>query len=255
MQKVSVWDIPTRLFHWLLAILVITAYFTGGEDEGGLYNIHVAAGYGIGLLIMFRVVWGVIGTRYARFSDFTPGPHSLAQYIGGLVRGQPPTYLGHNPLGGLNIFLMLGVLIGVVWTGLAMFSGGEEELHEVLANVILILVGLHLVGVVVDSILTRENLTLAMLTGRKHPPTPTELSEGSKQRPPEDRNARGGFGRFALAAGVTACMAWGLSTVTPFLAWPPPEAEEHEHELGEHGDGGYRSHEAGEWDHDGDYDD
>lgn len=241
---VRVWDLPTRLFHWLLAALVFTAYFTGGEDEGVPYALHVGAGYGIGVLILFRLIWGFVGSTHARFGTFTPAPTTVLRYVGGLLRGQPPSYLGHNPLGALNIYLLLGLLAGVVWTGLAMLTGDEEEIHEGIANLVMVLVGLHLVGVVADSLLTKENLTLAMLTGRKR----------RAQTMPAPAEARARPVSLVGAAGVTAVLAWGLATVTPFLTWPPPAHEEHEHEHEhEHGGGAYGHHEAEEHEHGDDW--
>lgn len=233
MNKVRVWDLPTRSFHWLLAGLVVTAYVSGGEDEGLTYQLHVASGYGVMILILFRVVWGFLGTTYARFGTFTPRPSAVAQYVGGVMRGNPPHFLGHNPLGALNIYLMLGLLVAVVVTGLAMFSGGEEELHEVLANLVMILVCLHLAGVVLDSLMTEENLTLAMLTGRKHRPSSEETSGD------ETADVRVQPARFAAAAAATAVLVVGLAAVTPFLSWPPPDVEDGEHEHHEHGEDHY----------------
>lgn len=168
-SKVLVWDVPTRVFHWLLAGAFIGAYVSGDSERWR--DIHVILGYTMLGLIGFRLIWGFVGSRYARFSNFLYGPARVTRYLASLARGKPEHYLGHNPAGALAIFalLALGLLTGV--TGYATYNelGGEwlEEVHEVAANGMLALVAVHIVGVVVSSVLHRENLVLAMVTGMK----------------------------------------------------------------------------------------
>jgi len=167
--RILVWDIPTRVFHWLLAGSFIGAFITA-ESEA-FRDVHVALGYLLLALIGFRILWGVIGTRYARFSAFAFGPSKVLAYLKSLPSGSPQHYVGHNPAGSWMIYglLLLGVLAGA--TGYATYNeiGGEwlEELHEAVSNSMLALVGVHIAGVVVSSLLHRENLVKSMINGYK----------------------------------------------------------------------------------------
>jgi cytochrome b len=177
-----VWDLPTRLFHWVLVALVALAW-ASGETEGRFFLIHRLAGYGVLVAIVFRLIWGFVGNRHARFRDFVHTWRSVRDYTKGLLALRPRPTLGHNPLGGWMIVLLLITLLGVSVTGLFAFEEGARgplahwlspeiahglaELHEGLANLLLILIGIHIVGVVVDSLLTGHNLIGSMFTGRK----------------------------------------------------------------------------------------
>ncbi len=167
--KILVWDAPTRVFHWSLAVSFLGAFLTAESER--LRDIHVVLGYTVFGLIAFRVIWGLIGTRYARFRSFVHGPAAVFAYVKSLLIMRPQHYIGHNPIGGWVIvaLLALGLLSGV--TGYATYNeiGGEwlEELHEGAANVMLNLVFLHIAGVVVSSWLHRENLVRAMVSGYK----------------------------------------------------------------------------------------
>jgi len=167
--RILVWDIPTRVFHWLLAGSFAGAYLTAESER--FRDIHVLLGYTVLGLIGFRLVWGLIGTRYARFSSFAFGPSKVAAYLKSLLSGSPQHYVGHNPAGSWVIYglLLLGLLSGV--TGYATYNeiGGEwlEELHEAAAGTMLTLVAVHIAGVLVSSLLHRENLIRAMINGYK----------------------------------------------------------------------------------------
>ena len=167
--RILVWDLPTRIFHWLLAGSFIGAFLTA---ESEMYrDVHVALGYLLLALIGFRVVWGLVGTRYARFRSFAFRPAQMLKYLKSLLQRSPQHYIGHNPAGSWVIYglLLLGVLSGV--TGYAVYNdiGGEhfEELHEVLSYAMLALVAVHVTGVVVSSLLHRENLVRSMISGYK----------------------------------------------------------------------------------------
>lgn len=168
--RILVWDVPVRVFHWLLAASFAGAWLTAEGEQWRL--LHVTLGYTVLGLTGFRIVWGLIGTRHARFSSFVRGPSVVARYLGSLVRGQPQHYTGHNPAGALAILslLLLGLAVGI--SGWATYAGanGEayEEVHEALATLMLVVVGLHIMGAIVGSWIHRENLVAAMFTGRKH---------------------------------------------------------------------------------------
>lgn len=168
-RRVLVWDAPVRIFHWLMALSFAGAYLTAESERWRL--VHVTLGYTVGGLVIFRIAWGLIGTRYARFSDFMCGPKAVASYFRALLRGRPEHYPGHNPAGALAILALLGLALAVTGSGWAHYYdiGGEalEEIHEVLANVMLAIVGIHIAAVLLSSWLHRENLVAAMITGRK----------------------------------------------------------------------------------------
>ena len=165
--KVLVWDLPVRVFHWLLAASFAGAWLTAEHERWRL--LHVTFGCTVLALAVLRVAWGLFGTRSARFGDFVRGPRAAAVYLGGLVRGKPQHYLGHNPAGGLAIVALLALAVTAAASGLATYTLGDayEDLHEALANAMLGLVGLHVAAVVVSGWLHRENLVTAMFSGRK----------------------------------------------------------------------------------------
>lgn len=168
--KILVWDIPTRVFHWLLAISFTGAYLTAESESWRL--VHVTLGYTFGGLILFRLAWGLIGTRHARFSDFSFGPRRVLAYLRSVLGGTPEHHVGHNPAGSWAIYAILLLGLGTGLSGWLLYNdiGGElfEEVHEVVANLVLFIVVIHVSGVVVSSVLHRENLPRSMVTGYKN---------------------------------------------------------------------------------------
>lgn len=182
-DTVAVWDPLVRLFHWSLVASFFIAYLT----EDNLMDLHAWAGYVATGLIAFRLVWGFIGPRHARFSDFIAGPRRAFAYAKDVLTGDAPRYVGHNPAGGFMILLLLaGVAVtgitGIVVYGIDESSGPlaslaswvpefvgnvMEGLHELAANAVMGLVFIHILGVAVESLLHRENLVQAMVTGKK----------------------------------------------------------------------------------------
>ncbi|MXN63620.1 cytochrome B [Stappia sp. GBMRC 2046] len=166
---VRVWDPLVRIFHWALAATFAIAWLTGDE----LKTLHEATGYAIAGLLGVRIVWGIVGTKYARFSDFIYRPSAVAGYLADTARLKAKRYIGHNPAGGAMVVALIVTIGGICATGIMMttdaYWGVEwvEEVHEALANFALLLVGLHLAGVAVASFEHRENLVRAMVTGRK----------------------------------------------------------------------------------------
>lgn len=178
MKKIRVWDLPTRLFHWVLVILVLVAVVT--ENIGGnAMDWHFRAGYAALTLVAFRILWGLVGTRYARFSTFLRGPAVIAGYL----RGAGKTMLGHNPLGGLSVLALLGIVLSQAVSGL--FANDDiaydgplvkfisKELSdsitwfhkEVSATLLYVLVGLHVAAILFYYIGKRRNLVKPMITG------------------------------------------------------------------------------------------
>lgn len=166
---VRVWDPFVRAFHWSVACAC--AIDLTVLDDGKL--AHRWIGYGVLALVVARLVWGIVGTRHARFTDFVPGPRALLAYLGALLRGREPRFLGHNPAAAVMILALLALLAALGATGwmqtLDAFWGVEwvETLHGGLANLLVVLVVVHVAAAVLESLRHRENLVLAMMTGRK----------------------------------------------------------------------------------------
>lgn len=168
-KRILVWDVPTRIFHWLLVVSFTGAFFTSESER--YRDIHVVLGYTLLGLIAFRLVWGFFGTRYAKFRSFLFKPGEIVAYFFSMFKGKPAHYVGHNPLGSVAIWLLLGLGIISGVTGMMVFQdiGGDvlEELHEVFSNAMLAIVVIHIAGVLMSSLLHRENLVRAMITGFK----------------------------------------------------------------------------------------
>lgn len=219
--QVPVWDLVVRVGHWLLVLLFFVAWFT--DDD--LLSLHSWAGYGIGLYIVVRIIWGFVGSKHARFSDFAYGPAKAALYLKELISFRAKRYIGHSPAGGLMVYALLASLAATTVTGVALlaveenagpmaswlgrqtrleetvqrpgllgapFSASEdeddrdenhndnnhenndedqeealEEIHEFFSNLTLLLIIIHIAGVVLASVVHKENLALSMVTGRK----------------------------------------------------------------------------------------
>ena len=168
-QRILVWDVPTRVFHWLLVLSFGGAYLTAESER--YRDIHVVLGYTLLGLIAFRLLWGFFGTRYAQFRSFLFKPGEVMAYVLSLLKGKPVHYVGHNPAGSVAIWLLLGlgVSTGLAGVVLSQDIGGDvlEELHELLSNAMLAIVFIHIAGVLVSSVLHRENLVRSMITGFK----------------------------------------------------------------------------------------
>ena len=231
-RVVKVWDLPLRLFHWLLVAAVAVA-FLSSEEDSALNQWHVLAGWVAAILIVFRRAWGFIGGEHSRFSDFIR-PSRIPHHIALLARGQRDPSLGHNPLGAAAVVLLLALTAATVWTGA---FGGEsaEELHEGVAWVLLAMVAVHVVAVILMSLLERENLVRAMITGSK-----------PVARHPAARDARApGVIAWVVGAGVVAATGYAIARYDP-QAFALRSAESFEHRAsGGEGDG---RHEGGEED-------
>jgi cytochrome b len=202
-RMVRVWDPLIRVFHWSLVAAFAVAWLSAEE----LDTVHEIAGYVVAGLVAFRLIWGLVGSRYARFSQFLKGPRAVMSYLGDMARGKERRYLGHNPAGAAMILALLVTLSGTALTGWLMaepdrlallpdmpqivapvFADGDdrgeygqggqelvEEVHEVFANLMLLLVALHVGGVVLASFRHHENLARAMVMGDKRAPAPGDI--------------------------------------------------------------------------------
>jgi cytochrome b len=168
-DRVLVWDLPTRLFHWLLAASFFGAYLISESERWRA--VHALLGYTAAGLVAFRLVWGVVGTRYARFTGFAWSPSAVRSYLRSLVAGMPKHYIGHNPAGSWAVLGLLVMVAATAVSGWAVLNevGPEwlEEVHEFSANSTIALVALHVAAVIVSSVVHRENMVRAMVTGTK----------------------------------------------------------------------------------------
>lgn len=220
----TVWDIPLRLFHWLLVASIAVA-FLSSEGEGPLAGWHMASGWAAAVLIVFRLVWGFVGGEHARFAGFIRPAHAFS-HLKGLASGRAERTVGHNPAGGMAVLLMIGGVAAVVATGWIALQGGEEDLHEVIAWSVLGLIGVHVAAVIATSILSRENLVRAMVTGRKKTADHPEV-RGVRRASPA---------AFLLAIAVSGAAIAGIRTLDP-KAFTLQQREAAEREGGEGGDG------------------
>jgi cytochrome b len=198
-----IWDPVVRFVHWALVAAFAVAYLSAEEEAGGPDPLHVWGGYVVGAIVVLRVVWGFVGPRHARFSDFVRSPIVALAYFRDLLYGRARRYVGHSPAGGAMVIALLICLAATVATGLIAYgeegkgplaavmvadanANGNEaehralaekrgketesavgELHGLMANITVALVVAHIFGVAVASVVHKENLVLAMITGRK----------------------------------------------------------------------------------------
>ena len=171
MTRILIWDIPTRLFHALLALAFTGAFAIPHliDDDRPLFMVHMLLGGTMAFMVTLRVIWGFVGPKHSRFSALPLRSAALLEYIKGTVRKDGPRYPGHNPASAIAAALMLLFSLGLAGTGVLMGSLGEwaEELHEFLAYALLTTVVLHLAGLAWHSLRHRENIALAMVDGRK----------------------------------------------------------------------------------------
>ena len=182
-QTVLVWDLPTRIFHWLIVVLVAFSFYTG-KTGGTLMQYHEWSGVAILVLVLFRVLWGFWGGAYARFAAFLKGSQAVRRYASSLFGRDYQSHLGHNPLGGWSIVAMLVSLFVQATSGLFanddIFTEGPlyawvskdtsdwlTGIHHINQNVLLGLVALHLGAIAFHLVVKRENLIAPMVTGRK----------------------------------------------------------------------------------------
>ena len=185
-KLVRVWDAPVRLFHWLLVLLFAFMFFTGKSGSDWL-TWHVRSGYAVFALVIFRVLWGFVGSTHARFSSFLAGPKACIEFLRHLMKRSPSSYAGHNPLGGWMVLVLLLSLAFQVSTGLfsnddLLFEGPLASLvsketsdrltgwHVWNFNLLLVLAGLHILAVLYHWLFMKENLIGAMFTGMKRMP-------------------------------------------------------------------------------------
>jgi len=221
-RKALVWDLPTRLFHWSLVVAVGGLWWTG---ERGPIETHALLGYFVLALLLFRILWGLLGSETARFASFLRGPSAGVEHVRHLLaRGPLPHPVGHNPVGGWSVILLLIVLITLSVSGLFLYDDeifwaplnawvGEgmeaalDRLHHVAFDFLLVLVALHVAAIFLYWAVKRANLVAPMLTGR------AELDPDA----PEPRTA--GLVLALILAAIAAAAVWALVSWGPVLAY------------------------------------
>lgn len=225
-QRVRVWDLPTRVFHWSLVACVAVALITGFLAPEWWMGVHIAAGYGLVFLLVFRLIWGFFGSEYARLLNMAHSMRYFGDYLRGLALLRPPHYVGHNPVGAAMIYALLAVFIALVVTGLMVQAGEEKqgplagiatyatgaavkELHEWLAIAAIAMIIVHIAGVLIESRLQKINLVRGMIDGWM------PLPEGFQT--PRQRPARPLAAVLTLAAfaGAAAAVLGSLSRLPP----------------------------------------
>ena len=168
-KSVLVWDFPVRVFHWLLVVSFAGAWLSSESEAQQM--IHYAFGYTAVALVLFRVVWGIVGTRYARFSQFIKGPTETIHHLKSLLTGNQHPGLGHNPAGALAMIslMILIVLIGLTgyWSVKEFLGDFMSGAHEAIANLALVVVVIHIAAAIIMSFMQKENLVRSMFTGNK----------------------------------------------------------------------------------------
>lgn len=213
--QTRIWDLPTRLFHWALVVLMVLLYATG---EYGLLDMrwHFWLGYAVLALVLFRVLWGIFGSQSSRFGDFVRGPYAVAAYVRSLFSTNKQTNIGHNPLGGWSVLALLLCVFVQAVSGL--FATDEIDtdgplvaqvsmytvklmtrVHHWNENVLLALVGLHVAAVLLYLLLKHEDLIMPMISGRKPMPQPQPLRFAS---------AWLALALFAMAIAGVALLLW-----------------------------------------------
>jgi cytochrome b len=220
MKQVKVWDLTVRLTHLLFGALVLGAFLTAEEDSNT--RLHTRLGLILLGLVIFRVVWGFVGTKHARFTDFVRSPTEVVKALGAMIRGRPGHFLGHNPVGAVMVIALLVALLTVAVSGVLIALGPEwsgpltmskatghaiKELHEGAAEVLPVLIGLHVLGVVLSSVLEKQNLIKGMVTGFKRAPNDTQ------EETPAPLARAAGFAIAALTGFAVAFALWRLMPV------------------------------------------
>ena len=173
MDKAKVYDLPTRLFHWLFAGLFIAAFAIAKliDDESPWFSQHMLLGMTLFVTTLLRVVWGIIGSRYARFSSFPLNPLRLIEYFREILSTKGRTYFAHNPASAWAAIVMIGLALGLGATGYLMASGQKEvfeDIHELMANAFAFVAVAHVAGVVLHSLRHRDGVALSMIHGMKN---------------------------------------------------------------------------------------
>ncbi len=232
MKRIKVWDLVVRGTHLLFAGLVLAAFLTSDADENTV--LHTRLGLVLLGVVALRVIWGFVGSGPARFASFVRAPRAVAAELKNMIRGKPNEFVSHNPVGAVMVVALLvalvvvtstGVLIalGPEWSGPLVISktlaSGLKELHEVSAWTLAVMVGFHVAGVILSSVLEKQNLVVGMITGFKRVPGVTTLEH------PSGLARAAGFGLSLLVGAAIIVALWGLLPIGEAQAATPVQAQ------------------------------
>lgn len=184
MRKTLVYDWPLRIFHWLFAGLFLGSFIIAKtlDDESVVFSFHMLFGLMMGALVIWRLIWGFVGSKYSRFSSFNLHPIDLKNYFLGILNGSKKRWSGHNPASSWAALIFFGLALGLVGTGYLMSQGGKEsfeDVHELLSHAFLVVVILHIAGVILHSLRHRDLIALSLLDGKKEIMS-TDVETGAK---------------------------------------------------------------------------
>lgn len=238
-MDIRVYDLPTRVFHGLFAVSFLVAFVIANfvDDDEVAFSYHMIAGLIMCFILLWRLIWGVCGSRHARFSDFSLSPVSLFSYLKGVLSGSTQKWQGHNPASSWAALIFMLLTAGLGFTGVAMTLGlyGEimEELHELMANTFIFIVVLHIAGVAIHQINHRDSLAKSMISGIK-----TQLPESAH---PVAAHIGAGVLALVLSLGVCVYLLNSFDANSRTLTvlggqLPLTESEEYDSDHGEHYD-------------------
>ncbi len=173
MEKTTVYDLPTRIFHWLFASLFLIAFVIAktSDDDNPIFSYHMIAGISLLFVLGLRIIWGLVGTKYARFTSFKLNPSDLITYFKQVLVAKTKSYFSHNPASSYIALFMFALTIGLGITGINMALGNEseffEDTHEILANLFIISVIAHVVGIIYHHLSHKDSLWYSMIDGKK----------------------------------------------------------------------------------------
>lgn len=173
MEKTLIYDWPTRIFHWLFAGMFIAAFFIAKtfDDESAIYPYHMLLGLSMALIVLLRIVWGIVGSRNAKFTSFSLGPKELVNYLKAVIGSKNQHNAAHNPASSWIAIIMMFLALGLAVTGYLMtvkvYKEVFEEIHEVFANAFVVAAILHVSGIVLHTLRYKDGIGLSMLHGLK----------------------------------------------------------------------------------------
>lgn len=213
-RKIMVWDLPVRLFHLLLATGFLGSYLIAkgmGEDSQS-FPYHSMIGMTLALMVLLRLIWGIVGTRWAKFSGLHLWPSEIYDYFRGVLSSQGKGYVGHNPATSVMMLVMFVLVLALGWTGYQKATGaGSESIHGTLANVTLALVAFHVVGVIIHSVRKRDGIIPGMVHGHKRG-DPADAIQGPR--------ALAGVAFFAVIGFFFGSLATSFDATTQSTKWP-----------------------------------
>lgn len=185
MRNQLIYDLPTRVMHWAMAVLFVIAFVIANtlDDEAPSFSYHMLAGLLLVFTVVLRILWGFLGTSHARFTSFALRPKDLVAYFSGILSGDKRKWAGHNPASSWAAIAMFGLAFGLGLTGYLMATGGNESLkdiHELLANGFLAVVLMHIAGLVLHNLRHGDKMALAMVDGNKENVPPKETISNSR---------------------------------------------------------------------------